>query len=73
MVLCLELHVPLRSHSLRFRSGLDDWCRGPTVLLRDPALISSWSKIDEEWASMVTWGYVTRIRYVVYNVEPGPT
>jgi len=30
-------------------------------------------KIDEERAGMVTWGYVTRMRYLVYDVEPGPT
>jgi hypothetical protein len=30
-------------------------------------------KIDEEWASMVTWEYVTRMRYMVYNVAPGAT
>jgi hypothetical protein len=30
------------------------------------------AKIDEEEPGMVTWGYATHSRYMVYNMELGP-
>jgi hypothetical protein len=45
-----------------FRYGFDDWRWkvSPDIVV---------VKIDEEWSSTVTWGCMTRRRYMVYNMN----